>query len=732
MSWFDEQIKSRIRNDQQSLEGSFVQLSSVVMGASVINQALKNDRDKAENAIEDILSFYHVPKVEVPASITDVEEILEFLLRPSGIMRRKVELTDDWYKSGIGALLGQTTDGDVIALIPDGITGYRFIDYKTGKTVKVTARNKHLIQPEAMCFYKPLPLKSIGIKDLILYILGTLSKFDFILIALATLAVSLIGMLMPEINNLLFSEVIPSGNAALVLPMACMLIGVTISSSMASLVKTTLLSRITTKMNTAVSAAAFGRLMSLPVSFFKNYSSGELSKRLNGVTQLCGMLVETFLTTGLNSLFSLVYIGQIFSYAPSLAVPAIAIILITLVLSIASVFTRLGILTQSMNASAKLSGLTYGLFSGVQKIKLSGAEKRAFTQWAKGYQPYAAANYALPVRVHLVSTLPSIVAMIGTIIFYFSAVTSSISPADYMAFNTAYGMLASSIGMLATIAFSIARIKPTLDLINPILKTAPEVAQNKRVVEKISGSIELNNVSFRYSPDTPLIIDNLSLKIKSGQYVAIVGKTGCGKSTLMRLILGFETPQKGAIYYDGKDLTSLDLKSLRRKIGVVMQNGKLFQGDIYSNIAVSAPGLTAEGAMKAAEAAGMADDIKNMPMGLHTIISEGGGGISGGQRQRLLIARAIAPKPKILMFDEATSALDNLTQKQVSESLDNLKCTRIVIAHRLSTIRQCDRIIVLDKGHIVEDGTYDQLIKQDGFFAELVARQRLDVNPKAE
>ena len=200
----------------------------------------------------------------------------------------------------------------------------------------------------------------------------------------------------------------------------------------------------------------------------------------------------------------------------------------------------------------------------------------------------------------------------------------------------------------------------------------------------------------------------------------------------MRLILGFETPQKGAIYYDGKDLTSLDLKSLRRKIGVVMQNGKLFQGDIYSNIAVSAPGLTAEGAMKAAEAAGMADDIKNMPMGLHTIISEGGGGISGGQRQRLLIARAIAPKPKILMFDEATSALDNLTQKQVSESLDNLKCTRIVIAHRLSTIRQCDRIIVLDKGHIVEDGTYDQLIKQDGFFAELVARQRLDINPEAE
>lgn len=729
MSWFDEQIKTRIKNDQEGLESSFIQLSSVVMGKAVLNTSLKSEREKAKNAIEDILSFYHVPKAEVPASMTEVEDILEFLLRPSGVMRRKVTLTGDWYTNGIGALLAQNADGDMIALIPDGLSGYRFIDYETGKTVKVTEKNKDQIQPEAMCFYKPLPLKAIGIKDLIIYIVGTLSKFDFILMALATLAVSLLGMFMPQINNTLFADVIPSGNAALIIPLACMLIGVTVSTALATLIKTTLLSRITTKMNTAVSAAAFGRLMSLPVSFFKPYSSGELASRLTGVTTLCGMLVETFLTTGLNSLFSLIYVGQIFNYAPSLAIPALVIMALTLVFSFASVMAQMSIYRNSMNANAKLSGLVYSLFSGVTKIKLSGAERRAFSQWAKGYQAYASANYAIPTSVHLLNVLPSLVGMVGTIIFYFNAVTTQVAMADYMAFNTSYGMLSGAIGTLAGIAYSIARIKPTLELVAPILQTAPEVAENKRVVEKISGAIELNNVSFRYSADTPMIIDNLSLKIRPGQYVAIVGKTGCGKSTLMRLILGFETPQKGAVYFDGKDLTSLDLKSLRRKIGVVMQNGKLFQGDIYSNIAVSAPGLTAEGAMKAAEAAGMAEDINNMPMGLHTIISEGGGGISGGQRQRLLIARAIAPNPKLLMFDEATSALDNLTQKQVSDSLDKLKCTRIVIAHRLSTIRQCDRIIVLDKGHIVEDGTYDQLIAQNGFFAELVARQRLDVDP---
>ena len=255
----------------------------------------------------------------------------------------------------------------------------------------------------------------------------------------------------------------------------------------------------------------------------------------------------------------------------------------------------------------------------------------------------------------------------------------------------------------------------------------PEVSTGKKVVTKLMGNIELNNVSFRYTENMPNVIDNLSLKIKSGQYVAIVGTTGCGKSTLMRLMLGFETPQKGSIFYDGKDLSTIDLKSLRKNIGTVMQNGKLFSGDIYSNIVISAPQLTIDDAWNAAEMAGIAEDIRNMPMNMHTIISEGSGGISGGQRQRIMIARAIAPKPKVLMFDEATSALDNITQKIVSESLEKLRCTRIVIAHRLSTIKQCDRIIVLDKGKIIEDGTYEELIEQKGFFSELVERQRVDV-----
>ena len=374
--------------------------------------------------------------------------------------------------------------------------------------------------------------------------------------------------------------------------------------------------------------------------------------------------------------------------------------------------------------------MTYALISGIQKIKLAGAEKRAFARWGNLYAEEARMSYDPPLFLKLHAVINLAITLTGALVMYWMAVQSGVSIADYYAFNTAYGMVSGAFLSLTGIALTVAQIRPILTMVQPFFDTVPEIAEEKEVLSRLSGGIELSHVSFRYQEHMPLILDDLSLKIRPGQYVAIVGKTGCGKSTLLRLLLGFEKPQKGAIYYDGKDLQRIDLRSLRRRVGVVIQNGKLFQGDIYSNIVISAPHLTQQEAWEAAELAGIADDIRSMPMGMHTIISEGSGGISGGQRQRLMIARAIAPKPKLLMFDEATSALDNLTQKKISESLDSLKCTRIVIAHRLSTIKQCDRILVLDKGKIVEAGKYEELIARGGFFAELVARQRLDTEPQ--
>lgn len=726
MGWFDEQIRQRKQNDDDVFADAFVNMASAVLGSRVTG-SLSDGSAAAKSAIDEILKYYHVKSREVPDNIKDTNEQLEYLMRPYGIMRRTVRLEKGWYRDAVGAMLGVMKEsGRVVALIPAGFSGYCYIDPDSWKKIKINRRNQRLFDSEAIAFYKPFPLKKIGLGSVAKYIAETLSAADFALIALATLALSLIGMLSPKLNNILFAAVLPSGSVRLLLSIAVFTVSVSVSSLLISATKEMITARINTKMSVSVQAAAMMRIMSLPADFFKGYGSGDLSSRAAHISSLCNMLVSAVLTTGLTSAFSLIYISQIFIYAPVLVAPAIAVILATVAFSLISSFAQMRISKKQMELSAKESGMSYALISGIQKIKLAGAEKRAFARWGNLYAQNAKLTYNPPAFIKLNSVISLAISLIGNIVMYAAAVKSGVSVADYYAFGTAYGMVSGAFMSLAGMALTVAQINPILETVQPFFNTVPEISEGKEVITRLSGGIELTNVSFRYNENMPLILDNMSLKIRPGQYVAIVGKTGCGKSTLMRLLLGFEKPQKGAVYYDGRDIERIDLKSLRRRIGVVMQNGKLFSGDIYSNIVISAPWLTQSDAWDAAEKAGIAEDIRRMPMGMNTIISEGSGGISGGQRQRLMIARAIAPKPKILMLDEATSALDNLTQKRVSESLDSLKCTRIVIAHRLSTIKQCDRILVLDGGKITEDGTYDELIAQNGVFAELVERQRLD------
>ncbi|MBQ9468966.1 MAG: NHLP bacteriocin export ABC transporter permease/ATPase subunit [Clostridia bacterium] len=726
MGWFDEQIRNRKETDQAVFEESFEQMANAVMGRRM-SRALNDDRQITADAIDDILKYYHVALQEVPETITDMNEVLEYLLRPSGFMRRTVELEDGWYRDAIGAMLGtRRDDGSVVALIPMGINGYGFYDRKLGKKVRIDRKNQNMIEREAIAFYKPFPLAKMTIASLIKYVIQQISISDVVPFVIAMFAVTGIGLLTPWLHNYLFSYVIKSGSASVLISTAIFMVSVSLSVLLFSSVRSLLSTRIGTKLNLSIEAATMMRILSLPPNFFKDYSAGELSNRAGYINGLCSQIANMVLTTGLTSVFSIVYIFQIFGYAPALVAPALIITFLTIAFTFVQIFVQMRITRQRMQHASKEMGLSYQLISGIQKIKLSGAEKRAFAKWGRMYAQEAKLLYDPPIFLKISSVLTLAVSMIGTMVMYTLAIRTQVSVSEYYAFNSAYGMVNGAFMALAGIATGLAQIRPTLEMAKPIMEAVPEISLDKQVVTRLSGGIELNNVTFRYTEDMPPVLDDLSLKIRPGQYVAIVGKTGCGKSTLMRIMLGFETPQKGAVYYDGRDLKKLDLKSLRRKIGAVMQNGKLFTGDIFSNITISAPWLKLDDAWEAAKIAGIADDIRAMPMGMHTLISEGQGGISGGQRQRLFIARAVAPKPKILMFDEATSALDNITQKQVSEALDRMKCTRIVIAHRLSTIRQCDRIIVLDHGKIVEEGTYEELIEKDGFFAELVARQRLD------
>ena len=729
MGWFDEQIRQREQSDQEILEDSFFRIAGAIMDKWSADRP-ENDRPVVGEALNEILRYYRCKPVAIPESVTDAGEQMEYALRPAGLMIREVELEDNWQNDAYGPMLGYMKEsGTAVALMPGNVFGYSYTDPATGRKIRVTRKTARLFSRDAICFYQPLPMKKLGIPDLLLYMKNSISHSDLILIALATLAVTLVGMIEPRVYNLITGKVMKSRNMNLLAGMGVFLLSSAFASQLIGLARSLLMERINTKTSQAVQASVMMRILSLPVSFFRRFSSGELANRASCVNSLCSMILNNILSIGLSSLMSLLYITQIFRFAPALVWPSVLIVLATVLVSLAASFIQIGISRRKMKLYAEESGMSFAVLNGIQKIRLSGSEKRAFARWGRLYAKGARLEYNPPAFVKLNTVITTAISLAGTVILYYLAVSTGVAESQYYAFNAAYGRVIGAFSALAGIAVSVASVRPVLEMAEPILKAEPETATEKQPVEQISGHIEMSHVTFRYDDNMPYVLNDLSLNIRPGEYVAIVGRTGCGKSTLVRLLLGFEKPQRGAVFYDQHDLEGLDPRSLRKHIGVVIQNGQLFQGDIFSNISISAPRLTLEEAWEAAETAGIAQDIREMPMGMHTIISEGQGGVSGGQKQRLMIARAIASKPKLLIFDEATSALDNKTQKQVSDALDKLNCTRIVIAHRLSTVRNCDRILVMENGAIIEEGRYDELIAKGGCFAELVERQRLDTDP---
>ena len=727
MGWFESQIDTRAKLDVAAVERAYANLATSVSEGHVPLTFTIDDVEQTDGAVKSCLKYLKVEPGHVPDEVTEPLERIRWLCSPSGTMYRTVRLEQDWYKQAFGAMLGQLDTGEPIALLPRGLSGYCYLEPGTGRKVKVDAQVAKRIAKEATLFYMPLPPRSLTVRDLASFILRIFNQGDYLLVLMASLVVTFIGLLPAWANKIAYGVVIPSGQAKLVLPVAALLLGVAISSTLIGVARSFVMNRLSVKLDVVVEAATYARVLSLPTSFFKEYASGNLGSRVANMTLIANIITTVLLDSALTAVLSLVYIVQISAYAPVLALPALVIILVQAGLTVVVTFMTVRYEQTAMEANAKLSGMVTALLNGIQKVKLAGAEDRAFAKWADVYSTYARAQYNWPAVLRALPALVTVIGLLGTIGIYFLAGSSHVTYDNYMAFNVAFGQATAAIMALAAASGQVARVIPMLKMVEPVLQAVPECSYEKPSVQGLSGGIEVSNLSFRYGEGLPYVVEDLSFRVRPGEYVALVGKSGCGKSTIMRLMLGFEKPERGTVFYGPYDVQRVDLRSLRQHIGVVMQDGKLFMGDIASNITISTPQATLEDAWEAAEIAGVAEDIRKMPMGMQTLITEGSGGVSGGQRQRLMIARAVCGKRGILMFDEATSALDNVTQRHVADSLEKLKCTRVVVAHRLSTVRHCDRILVVDNGKIAEEGTYEELIERDGLFAELVARQRLDV-----
>ncbi len=725
-------LRKRAEFDQALKHKTLRYLASVVEhrreGAETL--AISADKDPLLEAIRQVGAYQGLTIIK-PASFKPASRYrnyaaeLAVIARASRFRTREVKLEGNWWQTDCGPLLAIQTEGKrPVALLPAGNRGYVLFNPQDGSRTKLTAPLAEGLEQSAHYFYRSFPDKAIGTRDLLKFGLRGTRSDRRMLIALAALA-GILGLFTPILTGQVFDSFIPTGQSALIVQVGIVLVVVALSGAAMQITRSIAILRLETRLDFSVQAAIWDRLLSLPAPFFRQYSSGDLAARALGIENIRHLVSESVSTAVLNSIFSLFSLALLFTYNVGLALVALGLTFITLVVIIGISRWQLCFQRQQTEQTGRISGAVLQLISGVAKLRVAGAEVRAFASWARLFGE----QRRLTFRARLISNFQLVFsaawpAVTFLVIFaFFDLMTGhKMTTGNFLAFLTAFGQFFTAMIALAVALITVSAAIPLYERTRPILEALPEVDQAKLEPGELSGAIEINHLTFRYSPELPPVLNDISLTIGVGQMVALVGPSGSGKSSLVRLLLGFEAAESGSILFDNQDAASLDIQAVRRQLGVVIQNGRLMTGDIFSNIVGSMP-YTVEQAWEAARMAGIEADIKDMPMGMYTLVSESGGNLSGGQRQRIMIARAIINKPRILLFDEATSALDNQTQTIVSRSLESLQATRIVIAHRLSTIVNADCIFVLSGGKIVQSGTYQELMAQPGPFQELARRQ---------
>jgi ATP-binding cassette subfamily C protein len=676
-------------------------------------------------------------QIKPPAASEDmskVNEEIEAIARASRVHWRKVTLGAEWWTRDSGPLLGVLGEEKrlPVALLPKGGT-YDIVDPDVRYRQPLTPTLRAQLCADAYMLYRPLPTKMSGVWDLLRFTARGRVR-DTLAVLLCGLCATLLGMITPKVTGALVDTAIPNASKPLIYEFGVILFVAGLATALFTYVQLMTTVRVSTTAELTSQSAMWARLLKFRPNFFRTYSSGDLQLRVNAVGEVNRDLNGATMRPLISGLLALLNFFLLWYYSWTLAKIAIWVgVLVLLLTLIVSYFVR-HMSFRLHDLQGNFHGLMVQMIGGVGKLRVAGAEHRAFNHWVTEYTPQLHLMRRIQLLKDLVTTcnlnMPTIA--LGFLFWKAAKLTVGlrytdpdyISIGDFIAFNTAFTLYLTGwtdvsdtfVGVLDSIVKG-RRIKPILD-------AEPEVADDAADPGRLQGLIKFENVSFRYIENGPLILDDVSFEINPGEFVAFVGPSGSGKSTILRLLLGFDRPEYGRILYDGQDLSGLDVLAVRRQIGVVIQNGRLNAGSIIDNVSNNAKLSHAE-IWDALASAGMNDDVEKMPMGLHTVVAEGGVNFSGGQRQRLLIARALATRPHIVFFDEATSALDNKTQAIVTETLERRKVTRVVIAHRLSTIRTADRIYVIDRGRVMQSGTFDELSQQDGVFKDLISRQIL-------
>lgn len=642
----------------------------------------------------------------------------------SHFLCRSVVLEQGWYRKDCGTIVGNLDDIPV-ACVPHGQEHYIIYYGDSGKHERLTKGISEKINPKAWVIGRKFPSKSLSKKDLLAFGAKSIRRSDFMWVALLGLAGALIGILLPTLNQKIYDEYIPLGDIGELAQFCGIIATFMLGNMFFDMVKKLSEYRIGSHIGYDLQNAVYSRVFHLPESFFRSYESADLAQRLSYMSSIGTSYVSSTLISGMGAFFSLFYLYRMFKYAKKLSWWALVMLAVYTGIQFLIRRKTLRVDKNIEECKGKASGRLYQFLNGIDKIRMAGAENRAAYEYLVPF----AEKQTLEIRKnHYTAWAQILSGTIGTVFsmaFYLIVVKGKVelTGGKFMAFNSAFGSFSAAVIALIDGLLKLYQLKPVYNRIAPVLETPEEDEDEKEIPEKLRGEVSVHNVSFSYEKDSANVLKGIDLHISPGEYIGIVGASGCGKSTLLKLLLGFEEPDEGQICYDGKNLKQLDSREVRKNLGVVLQNGKLIAGSIYENITITAPQATMKDVNDVIEAVGLKEDIAQMPMGVHTVLSENSGTISGGQQQRILIARAIISHPAILIFDEATSALDNITQAAVCESLDRMNVTRIVVAHRLSTIKNCDRIVVMDDGKIVEEGSYQTLMDHGGLFYQLASRQ---------